>query len=151
MNKKFAILIVVITGIFLAGCDHASHTDSHDAHKSHLNAEHRPLVLNQGQRWETDDPTRAGMRELKAKVETFKKKDQAQSQDFKDLADVVKGDVNTILQKCTMTGAGHTELHKYIAAVLRDAEGLRSRQPEQAESAFKKLEAELQLFDRYFQ
>jgi hypothetical protein len=151
MNQKFAFIVVVMIGVFLLGCDHASHTSSHDEHKSHLNADQSPLVLNNGKRWETDAPTRAGMRDLKAKVVAFNAKEQAQLNDIKTLAGEIEGDVNTILQKCTMTGAGHVELHKFIAIALKDVEALRSSDLEDARAALKQLEDDILLFDRYFE
>lgn len=129
------------------GCDHASHGTGDDHHADVQG----PPTLNNGKRWVADEPTRSGMRALRQKVDSFAAAGKMAAKDQLALRAELQTDVGRIFKNCTMTGPGHTELHKYIALLLKDVEALGSGDVSSAPALIKKVQADILLFDRYFE
>ena len=106
--------------------------------------------LNQGKRWMADAPTREGFAKLRITVPR-----EVNPSDGVDVynarAEKIIGEVNAVFAACKMTGAGHTELHKFIALLLQDLKPMQGRDLEAARHAQEKLSRDLSEFEVYFE
>ena len=91
------------------------------------------------------------MQALKRKVDSFSSGNKGKPKDDAVLRAELQADVGTVLKNCTMTGPGHTELHKYIALLLKDVQALGTGDAGGAPARVRKVQADIQLFDQYFE
>ena len=121
MNKLFIILIGCALGIFLA-CkpsaekneEAAATTDqrpsiytAEDGHTIGMNVE-----LNKGAKWEANVETTRGIDKMRGLLIDFKADPTVE--DYRALHKKLAVEFQLILQRCTMTGEAHTQLHNYL-------------------------------------
>lgn len=156
MKPKQTLSIALGAALMLAGaCDHKSHVPGDHAHEGEAAHAHKaettgPLRLNGTERWEADPPTRKGMAAFRGRVDEAARRAPATAAERASLAKGLRSDIQSVLRSCTMTGPGHTELHKYIAMLDADLRELESDDPLRAGKALGKLQADAALFARYF-
>jgi len=153
MKKNVKITIVSIAVILAAvmtagGCDHLkSHFEGHE----HGAGAGLP-ELDQGRKWRADAPTLKGLAALSADVAAFDARTtNAADKDYEDLAERTNASVASILRGCTMTGAGHEQLHRYIALLLKDAGDLRTGPIQERRAGFNRLKEHTGDYGRYFE
>lgn len=149
-NTIASLLIGMAVGLPM-NCDHGSHGSHGSGSHDHGADAQGPLALNAGKRWPADAPTRSGMRALKQKVDTFEAGRKKTAKDEAALRAEIEADVGAIVKSCTMTGPGHTELHKYIALLLKDAKSLGTGDASAGPARVKKVQEDILLFDKYFE
>ena len=91
------------------------------------------------------------MRALKQKVDAFDAGHKRTTAAPVALRKELEADVGTVLKNCTMTGPGHTELHRYIALLLRDVQLLGTGDAGINPARVRKVQEDISLFDRYFE
>ncbi len=144
----FKLILFLISAMFLSGnCDH--HHDSNDHHPGKSGN----VELNQGKRWQADDPTKAGFAKLKTDLYEFEKGKNGKftNKDYNELAKIATGSIDSIFSSCKMTGKSHDELHKYIATLLEDIKPLKGNDLKESQASFTKLKSDLQKFSDYFE
>ena len=117
-----AALALAFTGPVLAA------TDAHD----HGAAGSAALELNQGKKWQTDEPLRKGMTNMRAALATDLKvihANKATPQQYEALAAKLNGEVAYVVQNCKLDPKADAELHKVIAEVMGGAEAMEGKDP----------------------
>lgn len=117
MKKKF--IIPLIAFMFSVGCsgnrqkEHQAneheHTEHHD-HESHI-ATSSTVQLDNGEKWEANPETNEGIENMLTLVHDQQPRKNPNPEALKEDLTV---EFNTILQKCTMTGEAHNQLHNYL-------------------------------------
>lgn len=144
--KRIAFLSCLLAGFFLAACDHAS---EHRGHSEHNAAAELPQ-LDHGRRWPADAPTREGFAKIRLIVP--RELNPGEGLDaYNARATRIIAELDAVFAACKMTGAGHTELHKFIALLLQDLKPMRGKDLESARDAQKKLSEDLDQFAVYFE
>lgn len=74
------------------------------------------LILNNGLKWKANLETTEGIQNMQKQVDEYV---AITVTDYKLLSENLTKEFSTILEKCTMTGEAHTQLHNYLLP-LRD-------------------------------
>lgn len=121
MNRIFLIPSMVIA-FFMVGCagnqsdDHAVHEHTSVSHseEDHV-AEVAPLseevLLDNGKKWVANRETTEGIDQMLAAVKTEESKEQP---DYEALKESLDKEFAIVLEKCTMKGESHDQLHNYL-------------------------------------
>ncbi|HJW30594.1 MAG TPA: hypothetical protein VJ508_15280, partial [Saprospiraceae bacterium] len=91
--------------------------------KEEAESEHAasPVQLNNGSKWTANPETTSGINNMIQLVNAFP--GSPSPADYATLREKLIGELNLILQRCTMTGEAHTQLHNYIIP-LKDKIGM---------------------------
>jgi hypothetical protein len=103
-------------------------TDAHD----HGVAASAALQLDHGKKWQTDEPLRKGMGNMRAALAAELKTihaNRATAQQYEALAAKLNGEVAYVVQNCKLDPRADAELHKVIAEVLGGAEAMEGKDP----------------------
>lgn len=154
--KKSLMLLGMLTSLFFA-CKNSSEpandtVTNKKQEATHHHAEHSeqaPVLLNNGQKWSANAETTEGIKKIDALLEAFP--DNAKTEDFHSLKIQLQNEFDTILQKCTMTGEAHNQLHNYLLPMQKMIEKLTSDSPEEYKTSLEKLKAHIAEYDNYFQ
>lgn len=117
-NKLFVSALALT--LLAAGCrQRPGGNEKEKAHQTHRHAhEHQGkmdtgLVLNNGERWITDNSTRRGMGRIEQIVERFGRlKTSPDIQEYRMLGENIQKEVDSIISACSMKGKGHEILHR---------------------------------------
>ena len=162
MRQACVIVVVIVTFVFVAACDHHDghhdHSDHGDAY-SHADHEHpsessqdtnQPiynLQLDGANKWTMDDHTRKTFLEMSARFQGLNPHETSQN-DLRTLGSNLEKDLESLIAGCTMQGAAHEELHKYLTAYMPAVRTLTAEgSPENATRVISLLE----LFPNYFE
>jgi len=126
MIRIMTTVCLLATALFLVSCGSESTEANNEpaeqaAHSDQ--AEHTSataddgLVLNEGKKWLMDDHTRASFAKMAA---SFGTADAAAlgTDGLKQAGNVLKEDINVLIQGCTMTGPDHDQLHVYLMVYI---------------------------------
>lgn len=131
--------------------EHGQHDHQHEE-SEHMNeaeaAEDQKLSLNNGERWQANAQTTAGIANMVLLVASFDKESDADS--YQHLQGELMEEFDKIIEECTMTGEAHSQLHHYIFPMKSMFEGLTSEGPEKRLQSLEKLEKHLELYPQYF-
>ena len=103
------------------------------------------LVLNNGKKWQANTESTEGIQKILTLINGYLSKGDT---DSKALSENLEKEFTTILQKCTMNGEGHTQLHNYLLPLkykidkLKDNPGFKS---------LKDIQSYLNDYKNYFQ
>ncbi len=108
-----------------------------EAAHEHATAEGARLELNQGRKWQTDEPLRKGMNNMRAAIAADLeaiRANQASDAQYEALANKLTGEVAYVVANCKLDPRADAELHKVIAEVLAGAEAMQGKDPGVARS-----------------
>lgn len=118
-------LVFSSVGILIACGGHreesGAHEHGHDAPAAHeatpVGGGSHGLSLDGSSKWKMDDHTREMFERMAGRLEG---KDLASSsaEDLKGQGAALRQDVDDLIAGCTMVGAAHDELHKYLIAYI---------------------------------
>lgn len=152
--KNLSLTPILFLLVFALGCsgnkrenhDHAHHDHGHEHHHHEAPAIEGAVTLNNGERWEANPETNEGIDNMMALVA----KEAANGPtDLEVLQTNLREEFNTILQKCTMKGESHNQLHNYLHPLKEKIDGLDQAQNDA--HAIDDLEQYLQTYKNYFQ
>ncbi len=122
-SSSIPILISMLLGF--AGCGHGEHGHGeheagHESHAPEPNIESQgselQLTLNDGEKWQVDEHTRASAARL---AETAGGAEPISSvEDARALGEALDTELDLLVQKCTMTGPAHDQLHVFLVALF---------------------------------
>jgi hypothetical protein len=119
-------------------------TPHEDEGPEHANA----IALNNGEKWDANAETTSGIIVMNTMVNGMS--DQATLEDYHDLKTKMEASFNEILQKCTMTGEAHNQLHNYLVPMRAIIEKLNAPEIETCREALNELKAHLAEYGNYF-
>ena len=112
------------------------------------------LELNQGMKWQTNEPLRKGMTSMRAALAKDLEvihANKASDAQYEALAAKLNGEVAYVVQNCKLDPKADAELHKVIAEVLGGAEAMQGKQAgvERRDGAVRVLKA-LEAYGEHF-
>lgn len=120
--------------LLLAACgDHA-----HEHHDSDTSA---TLTTNDGRKWQMDEHTRSMFVAMTDRVAQFEGGEH-------ELGRALQGDLNKLIEGCTMTGAAHNELHKFLGMYMPAVHRLSEADSTTARTEIERL---LAMYPEYFE
>lgn len=143
----------LITGTFVAlglTLATAAGAKAEDAH-SHEGADGTELVLNNGAKWETDDPLRTGMAGLRDDIAAALPQihDGAFTPaQYVELAGKVDGRIQYLVENCKLSPEADEQLHVVLVEIMDGAEAMKGESG-QMQGAVKIVQA-LKLYPDYF-
>jgi hypothetical protein len=153
--------IIALSSLFLTACGGASKKEedagdekgkkekkSSDKEEKHKGESAR-LKLNDGEEWEADSSTKAGVEAMQRIVKDHASSDSLQA--YQTLGDTLNAEFQRIFEHCSMKGPGHDQLHNFLLPIKKDIQGLRSEELKQARAAKRSLEKRLPKFEEYFE
>jgi hypothetical protein len=102
--------------------------DAHD----HGTAGSAALELNQGKKWQTDEPLRKGMTNMRTALAGDLKvihANKATPEQYEALAKKLNGEVAYVVENCKLDPKADAELHKVIAEVMGGADAMQGNDP----------------------
>ncbi len=108
-----------------------------------------PVTLLNGQKWKANPETTAGIRNMKDLLEKFPAAPKLE--DYHMLRVSLEKELNQILEKCTMQGEAHTQLHNYLLPMRENFEKLGAANPEECRAGLESLQKHLEEYQDYFE
>lgn len=154
---KKSILCVAFSMAMLSACQNNSKSRNQEAADVHDTIVHHeehgqqvsPVSLNNGKKWIANAETTEGINKMTALMTKFTH--QPKADDYRSLKVNMETEFNLILQKCTMTGEAHEQLHKYLIPMTELFKKLNSEDMEVCLKAFDELKQHLTEYGNYFQ
>lgn len=140
MKKLFLILFVGI----LFSC-HQKHDASGHVHDHQMEEQFVAVELDDGKKWAANPETTEGVRNMQALI------GNAESAGNKELSDALEIEYKEIIQKCTMKGEGHMQLHHYLAPVQHYMQQMKTGDKDEANEALSALKEHIEEFGDYFE
>ncbi|MBZ0167297.1 MAG: hypothetical protein K8I00_10870 [Candidatus Omnitrophica bacterium] len=148
---NFSIVIVIsvclYSGISFASADRHGHDSVHvDSHESVVKVEHG-LMLNDGKKWKMDHHTKSIFSKM-AKEILDRDMSLKSSEELKLIATGLALDIQSLISDCTMTGAAHDQLHKFLAGYMPAVYDLKEYGRKESAAIIKEY---LQAYSNYFE
>lgn len=144
MKTTFSKLFLLFVAAFLfamnQSCEndhaeehnHTEHTnhDDHDAHDHDHDHDHvsdgvDKLTLNDGQKWEADEPTNKNVEMLVSIGKEFSNDADKSLEDYNKFGSDVIDAINVMIKECTMEGAADQALHYWFLPIMNNANSLK--------------------------
>ncbi len=148
-RKPFSVPFFVCLLLCSSGCDHGSGEPGHAGHESDSPADHESgghagqesgghddhgadheshgseleLALDDGEKWQVDEHTRASSARLAALVGDAQT--PASAEDARALGAALDAELDLLVQGCTMTGPAHDQLHVFLTAFIPQVTALK--------------------------
>ncbi|MDP1727426.1 MAG: hypothetical protein Q8M15_11635 [Bacteroidota bacterium] len=103
------------------------------------------IILNNGAKWQANAETTAGINKMLALVTGYLNNENS---DIKALGQNLEKEFTDILQKCTMTGEAHNQLHNFLLPLKDKIEQLKEHQKTETVS---EIQTYLNTYNTYFQ
>jgi hypothetical protein len=152
---KTSKIIYGILFLFVSGCNQHkadSVKDEHDGHSATTeqpnHSNEKTLTINEGKKWNMDDPTRTNINAIK---QVFEKAAKETGPDYLKLAAQLQSATNKLVSECKMSGKDHDMLHVWLENYLSALKDLKSSEAKVQQAAFHKVEGQLNSFDQYFE
>ena len=107
------------------------------------------VQLNNGAKWGANPETTSGitaMQQLVASTSATASKD-----DLARLAEELGNEFSIIIEKCTMSGEAHAQLHNYLMPLKETMEGLNAESPDVRTASLAQIKKQLAAYGDYFQ
>lgn len=138
--KKILLVLSAILLFFFCGRNEKSHeTHSHEAEKS------EKVLLNDGKKWEANAETNQGIQKMKRLIDEHTIKGTGETG---VLQQELETEFTNILQRCTMKGEAHEQLHNYLIPLKDDIDKLK-QSPDTG--TLNDIKAYLNTYEDYFQ
>lgn len=154
--NRLLLAAVIAGGAGVTACHHQEeHRDHHSAgdpaleeHHAHHGATTEELVLDDGQKWQTDAALRKGMTEIRTLIAPFPAgiplpKEQAQA-----VAEGVRSEVGQLIRECKLKPEADAVLHALLSEMLQGAEALSSGKP--ATKGLDRIRSAVERYPAYF-
>jgi hypothetical protein len=158
MKKSLALLTLIVS--LLLACKNSSDipkgnlkikekqdsvVGNHAGHSEHF----AQVTLNNGQKWLANAETTEGLKKMSVLLQTLT--NESKVENYNSLKTQLEKEFNSILQKCTMTGEAHNQLHNYLLPLKEMMEKFGSNSLEECKEASVDLKQHLQEYYNYFQ
>lgn len=151
MKRAASVLLSAACLLLLAGCGDSRGPDPLQPESDHNpHAVNLSLTLDDGKKWQVDAHTRdsaARMAKLIGDAAPIDSLDDA-----RPLAASFDGEIQSLIQGCTMTGPAHDQLHLVLAALLPKVGELKVKtDPEDLRQTQREIRSILDAYGRYFE
>lgn len=154
--KRMCLIPTMVFGLFMMGCTgnqskvDIEHTESDAPHlvteddKAELIPLEDQVKLDNGEKWIANKETNEGIDNMLAMV---KKEGRKETPDYVMLKERLDKEFNVLLEKCTMTGESHNQLHNYLLPLKAKIDKLN---PNSSKEAIEEIENYLLTYYDYF-
>ena len=152
MKKTIQLLTVLTALIFTISCKNTSEKkpdieqpeQTEEQHTNHA----EELQLNNGNLWDANIETTDGINAMLQLMDTFSEKENPEA--YLTLKQNLETQFKTIIEKCSMTGEAHDQLHIFIVPMKDLFNGLTAPTIETQKESFEKLNSHLKEYKTYF-
>lgn len=146
MKAATTPVLALLSAVLLLAC--GAHDHEHgDSHAGHAAASEHDLALNGTQKWPMDEHTRSVFKTMSRRLEG-KDLAAANAVGLQATGEALQQDIKDLIAGCTMQGAAHDELHKYLTLYIPAVTAL----AEKGEKAgAQKVHTLLALYPQYFE
>ncbi|MDH5368253.1 MAG: hypothetical protein OEW67_14830 [Cyclobacteriaceae bacterium] len=149
---KFTIktFLVTLISIITISCNQqpknntGATKDTQQDHHSH-NVE---LKLNNEKRWVANTETTDGVNNMIKIMNSFSEKENIEA--YNKLSKNLQTEFNLILQKCTMKGEPHNQLHNFLVPMKEWFQGISSSELTSCKESYEELNNHLKKYETYF-
>ena len=111
----------------------------------HHHSEDEAIQLNNGEKWKVDENMMVYIRNMEKEVASF---ETEKSENYKNLANHLKKNIDQLTGNCTMKGQAHDELHKWLLPFIDLVDAFSK---DNSTEHFIKIQQEFTTFNTYFQ
>lgn len=152
MTKKI-LIILAFSFLFFACDEHSEHKQNQKEEVKQEEHQHdqggEELQLNEGKKWAANSEMMIFVRKMEGSVSAF---ENSEEKDFKALGTDLQENVRALVSSCTMTGASHDELHKWLMPYMGLVKELNNAENDtQAEKTLHKIQHSFKEFNQYFE
>jgi hypothetical protein len=141
MNKLLFLFAIILLG----SCKDMNKKSADMEQYEHRQNKRKPMMLNNGAKWMTDDTTRINITEMKSILNAPSAK-----QDPGKLQEALQAKTDELIKECRMTGPAHEALHTWLENYIEDLKLLKNRELD-PDKVYGYLQADLKEFDAYFE
>lgn len=111
------------------------------------------MSLNNGNKWKSDEPTYTSMRLMEVKLNDFTEKNSDPGKaEYQELGTALSGITQEIINKCSMKGEAHEQLHNVLVPMLSNVGNVKNATDKATgKSNVKALNDALILFFEHFE
>lgn len=107
------------------------------------------LKLNEGAKWKVDDSMMVYLRNMESTITNFLPKDK---NSYQNLSDTLKSNIDLLTSNCTMKGAAHDELHKWLIPYIDKVNDLaESENQDETVLLYQDLKNSFSTFNQFFE
>ena len=146
-NVNFFILFFATAVIATCGpsAEKQKTTETNETHGAITKA----VTLNNGEKWNANPETNTGIANMKTLVNNFGGNESIDA--YHDLKAGLEKEFNTIIEKCTMKGEAHEQLHNYLLPMQPMFDSLGSNKIQTCKTGFAQIKNHLAEYSNYFQ
>ncbi|MEX1190385.1 MAG: hypothetical protein WEA99_00335 [Brumimicrobium sp.] len=148
MNKSYIAIGLIA---LLMSCNASKDTDEKTENKTLQKEEHTSkketstISLNDGEKWKVNEEMLPHIEKSEAVFNNF------EGEDYDQLSKDMMEHTNNLIKSCTMKGASHDELHKWLHPHLELLKSLNSENPQKAkDEIIPAIEKSFNTFHKYF-
>lgn len=150
--KKVLSFAIVATTLLTYSCGSNTQTSAADDAATTTEHEHEHasegLQLNDGAKWEIAEGMQPPLKAMSAALKNYT---GTTLEDGHALATSLGEHLNTLVSNCTMSGAAHDELHKWLVPFMEANDGLAAATTaEEANEAVLVLKTAIEEFENFF-
>jgi hypothetical protein len=151
------ILIAALSGALLLACQSNQETakpqepvrqEDHSGHQHETEEAAPALMLNNGEKWEANKETTAGVANMQAAMKQVPA--EAKIEDYHKLKVKLEAEFDGIVESCNMTGEAHNQLHNFLLPLRDKFEGLGATDLEACKKSYAEIGAQLAEYEKYF-
>lgn len=151
------IWIIGFSGALLLACQSNQETskpqepvkqEDHADHQHETEKAAPALMLNNGEKWEANKETTAGVANMQAAMKQVPA--EAKIEDYHRLKSKLEAEFDGIVERCNMTGEAHNQLHNFLLPLREKFEGLGAADLEACKKAYGEIQSQLAEYDKYF-
>ncbi len=151
---KISQLLTLFFGMLIIGCNEtvekkdSSPVKEHEVAGQQLTGWKKDITLNDGIKWEANTATTSGIEKMKELLSTSS---PATPEAYRALGDKLNEENNMLLEKCTMKGSAHNNLHIYLQPLMgRIGELQEVTSTERGKELVAEIETHLKAYYNYF-
>lgn len=150
------LLVMLLCAGALWACTNAEQSKEPVVKAAETSHEHESaatgLTLNNGKKWNSDEPTNRNVADLKAIVARFDAKSNKAVGDYTAFASEFGTGLDKMIKECRMQGPDHEALHQWLEPLLAKTADLKKATTEaEAATLFHGIHERLNEYNTYFE
>lgn len=150
MRTQYSIIVMMMFSIFLFNCktENKKRAPIDSAAQELSMADNLELKLNNGEKWVANTETHEGLKSMDSIMQAFV---NSNATDYLELGKQLSKQTSYIIEKCSMKGESHDQLHVVLVPMLDEISILKeSNNAEASNVAVSRLEQLIQQYFKHF-
>ncbi len=150
MKNTIQIALALFISITTTSCNQPSENNETTTSKVEEHQDHNEgLQLDDGKRWIANAETTDGINNMIALLDSFSEKENLAA--YGKLSEDLQSEFNLIIQKCTMKGESHNQLHNFILPMKDLFQGISSSELSTCKANYDELKNHLNEYQKFFE